>query len=53
MYGDGLESLEGVTDSVLNEFFHHIDCKMGKEWTVNEDLVSCFLNIIFSLVNFK
>lgn len=50
MYGDGLEDLEKTTNEILDDLFNEIDEKNGKEWTVNEDLVACFLNIIFSLV---
>lgn len=52
MYGDGLEDLEKAANEILNDLFFHIDNKNGKPWIVNEDLVACFLNIIFSLVSF-
>lgn len=50
MYGEGLENLEKTTNETLDELFRQIDEKIGKPWTVNEDLVTCFLNIILSLV---
>lgn len=53
MHGDGLEKLENVTSEILDDFFKHLDSKNDSKWTVNEDLIFCFVNIIFALVSFK
>ncbi|CAD5124690.1 DgyrCDS12955 [Dimorphilus gyrociliatus] len=49
MYGEGLEDLERVTDQVLDDFFKNIDEKQGQPWVINEDIINCFVNIIFTL----
>lgn len=53
MFGDGLDDLEKTTNQILEDLFKSIDSKNGKPYIVNEDIVACFLNIIFTLVSFN
>lgn len=50
MHGDGLENLEKITSEILDDFFDYLDVKQNSLWAVNDDLVYCFVNIIFGLV---